>query len=91
MGRVSKMPEHIIVENRSNTAARISITLAILGFVLGIIPLIGWLGIPIWILAILFGFVGVFNQYKRGLAIAGIVIGFITFVLKISILQLLFG
>ena len=85
------MPEHIIIENKSNTAARISITLAILGFVLGIIPLIGWLGIPIWILAILFGVVGVFNQYKRGLAIAGIVIGLVTFVFKISFLQFLFG
>jgi uncharacterized membrane protein YfhO len=83
--------QHIVIEKRSNSAASISIVLAIIGFVFSLIPFLGWLMIPVWLLAILFGFVGIFRQYKRGLAIAGIAIGLFTFVYKISFLQALFG
>jgi uncharacterized membrane protein len=59
---------HIIFEKRSNKAAIVSISLAILGFVFSLIPFLGWFLLPVWIMAILFGIVGLFKSYKRGLA-----------------------
>lgn len=85
------MTEHIIIEKRTNTAATISVTLAILGFVFSLIPFIGWFLLPVWILSILFGIVGLFKQYKRGMAIAGITLGIFTFIYKIAFLEALFG
>lgn len=85
------MADHIIVEKRTNTAATVSVAFAIFGFVFSLIPLFGWFLLPVWIMAILFGVVGLFKSYKRGMAIAGIAIGIITFVYKVSILQALFG
>lgn len=84
--------KHIIVfEKRSNTAAIVSISLAILGFVFSLIPFLGWFLLPVWIMAIMFGFVGLFKSYRRGLAISGILIGMFTFIYKIVFLQSLFG
>lgn len=85
------MSHHIVLEKKSNTAATVSITLATLGFVFGLIPLFGWLLLPVWLLAIIFGIVGLFKEYKRGMAIAGITMGILTFIYKIYFLQALFG
>lgn len=85
------MTHHIVLEKRTNTFATVSIALAILGFVLSLIPILGWFLLPVWILAIIFGVVGLFKQYKRGMAIAGIAIGAFTFFYKIVIIQALFG
>jgi uncharacterized membrane protein YfhO len=85
------MTQHLVIEKRTNSAASISIALALIGFVFSLIPFLGWLLAPIWILAILFGVIGLFKQYKRGLAITGIAIGIFTFIYKISFLQALFG
>ncbi|TMN21801.1 hypothetical protein [Lentibacillus cibarius] len=85
------MSEVIAVEQRSNTAAVVSISLAILGFVFSLIPLFGWLLLPVWILAIVIGIIGLFKQYNRGFAIFGIGIGLFTFIYKFSFLQALFG
>ncbi|GHI00021.1 hypothetical protein [Neobacillus kokaensis] len=82
---------HIIFERRSNKAAGISITLVILGFVFSLVPFLGWFLLPFWIIAILFGIVGLFNSYRRGLALSGIAIGLFTFIYKIMFLQALFG
>lgn len=90
-GEVYDMSQHIVIEKRSNSAASISIALAIIGFVFSLIPFLGWFLAPVWILSILFGLVGLFRQYKRGYAIAGISIAFLTFVYKIAFLQALFG
>ncbi|WP_335871259.1 hypothetical protein [Bacillus sp. 2205SS5-2] len=83
------MTQHFIIEKRTNSAASISIVLALIGFVFSLIPLLGWLLVPVWILAILFGVVGLFKQYKRGLAITGIAIGFFTFFIKYPSFKLL--
>jgi hypothetical protein len=82
---------HIIVEKKSNTAASLSIIFAVIGFILSLIPLLGWFSLPVWILAIIFGVIGVFKQYRRGSAIGGIVIGVLTFVYKIFLIQALFS
>ncbi len=88
---MSAEKHHIIFEKRSNKAATVSISLAILGFVFSLIPFLGWFLVPVWIMAILFGFVGLFKSYKRGLAISGILIGLMTFMYKIVFLQTLFS
>jgi hypothetical protein len=88
---MSKQTHYIIFEKRSNTAAVISISLAILGFVFSLIPFLGWFLLPVWIMAIMFGMIGSFKSYRRGLAICGIVIGLFTFMYKILFLQALFG
>lgn len=85
------MEKHLIIfEKRSNKAAKLSISLAILGFVFSLVPFLGWLLLPVWILAILFGIIGLFKSYRRGLAITGILIGIFTFLYKIVVLQALF-
>jgi hydrogenase/urease accessory protein HupE len=87
---MSVQKHHIILEKQSNAAAKISISLAILGFVFSLIPILGWFLLPVWIMAILFGIVGLFKSYKRGLAISGILIGVMTFMYKIVFIQTLF-
>jgi thiamine transporter ThiT len=90
-GVVTLESHHLIVERKSNTAASLSIVFAVIGFILSLIPLLGWFSLPVWILAILFGVIGVFKQYKRGSAISGIVIGLLTFIYKIFFIQVLFS
>ena len=82
---------HLVIEKQSNTAAKVSIFLAIIGFVLSLIPILGWILLPVWIMAILFGVVGLFKSYRRGLAVSGILIGLFTFMYKVLIIQAIFG
>lgn len=83
--------QHIIIEKHSNTAATVSFLLALIGFVFSLIPILGWISLPLWVLAIIFGIAGLFKKYYRGMAIAGISVGIFTFVYKIVFLQSLFG
>jgi len=59
--------------------------LAVTGLVLGIIGLVFfwtvWMGILLGILAIIFGAIGASKPVKRGMGIAGIVLGILAFVL----------
>lgn len=80
--------QHIIVEKRTNTAASVSLFLSITGFILGIIPLIGLLiTTPFSLLAIVFGIVGLFKEYKRRTAVIGIVIACLAFFYHFQILS----
>ena len=63
--------------NRSNGLGTAGFVLALLGFIFGWIPFIGFL---LWLLGLIFSFIGVFSQ-PRGLAIAGLVISVIDFIL----------
>lgn len=82
---------HIIIEKTENTAATASVILAVVGIIISLIPFLGWFSLPLWFLAIIFGFVGLFKEYKRGMAIAGIIIGLFTIFYKVSFLQFLFS
>ncbi|MFY3791373.1 hypothetical protein ACOQFO_06715 [Ureibacillus sp. MALMAid1270] len=80
--------QHIIVEKRTNTAASLSLFLSITGFILGIIPIIGLLiTTPFCLLAIIFGIVGLFKEYKRRTAIIGIVIAGLSFFYHFQIMS----
>ncbi|MFC7395555.1 hypothetical protein [Scopulibacillus cellulosilyticus] len=85
------MTHHIAIEKNTNTYATVSITLALIGFAFGLIPVFGWLMFRIWMLAIFYGAVGLFKPYKRGLATAGIVVGALTLIYKIAFFHALIG
>ncbi|BDH63166.1 hypothetical protein MTP04_32960 [Lysinibacillus sp. PLM2] len=78
-----------VVEKETNAAASLSILLAVLGFILSLMPLVGWILAPFfWVLAILFGMVGLHKEVNRGAAILGIAIGLVTFMYKIALMQI---
>ncbi|RKJ20758.1 hypothetical protein D7X33_45335 [Butyricicoccus sp. 1XD8-22] len=78
----------MVIEKQTNAAAAVSFSNAILGFFLSLIPLVGWLFAPVWVIAILFGMVGLSKNYNRRLAVYGIVIGLFTFAYKIILFQM---
>ncbi|MCA1029765.1 hypothetical protein LCL95_01810 [Bacillus timonensis] len=59
-----------------------SLVLGIVGLVLGLIPFVGWFMLPAWILAIVFGAVGLKRGQSKGMSWSGLVLGVITFVYK---------
>lgn len=65
----------IVIHNETNTAATAAFVLGLIGLVIGFIPYIGWFMAPVWFLAIIFGFIGMRKQYKRGTSIAGLILG----------------
>lgn len=70
--------------NNSNGMATTALVMGIIGLVMGIIPFLGWFFMPLWILAIIFGVVGMKKEEKRGLAITGLVLGLGTFFYKVG-------
>lgn len=75
----------MIIQNtphRSNGLGTAGFVLALLGLILCWIPILDWL---LWFLGALFSFIGVFKA-PRGLAIAGLVISFIAFIVLFILL-----
>ncbi|WP_147802637.1 DUF4190 domain-containing protein [Alkalicoccus halolimnae] len=66
----------------ANGLATASLVLGIVGLVIGLIPFLGWFLFPAWILAIIFGIIGRKQNYKRGSATVGMVLGIVTLVYK---------
>ena len=66
-----------IVVNKSNGLGTAGFVLALIGLVLGWVPVFGWL---FWVLGAIFSIVGLFKE-PRGFAIAGTVISFIGIIL----------
>ena len=67
-----------------NGFAMPAMILGIIGFVIGIIPFIGWFAVPLSLMAIVFGFLGLSGYTNRGQAITGIVLGFVLIIWKIG-------
>lgn len=65
-----------------NGMAVTSLVLGIVGFVIGIIPIIGWFFMPAWILAIIFGALGIRQNQSKGMSYTGLILGIVTFVYK---------
>ena len=75
----------VIVQNtphRSNGLGTAGFVLALLGLIFFLIPILDLL---LWFLGALFSFIGVFKA-PRGLAIAGLVISFIAFIVLVILL-----
>ncbi|MDN4608086.1 hypothetical protein [Sporosarcina highlanderae] len=69
-----------------NTTATLSLIFALIGFIFGIVPVIGVLLMPVWILAFILGIVGLFKRYLRIQAIIGICISLFSFYYHFSLL-----
>ena len=75
----------MIIQNtkqRSNGLGTAGFVLALLGLIFFLIPILDLL---LWFLGALFSFIGVFKA-PRGLAIAGLVISFIAFIVLVILL-----
>lgn len=70
------------MEKKSNGIGIAGFVLALLGVFLFWIPVINWI---LWLLGLIFSFIGVFKQPK-GLAIAGLVLSFISIIIIITVL-----
>ena len=68
-------------ENKSNGTGVAGFVLALIALFLGWIPVLGWI---LWLLGLILSFVGIFKKPK-GLAIAGLVISLLGFILLIFV------
>tara|TARA_B100001939_G_scaffold341589_1_gene351430 strand:+ start:459 stop:746 length:288 start_codon:yes stop_codon:yes gene_type:complete len=69
------------VQKKSNGIGTAGFVLALIALFLGWIPFLGWI---IWLLGLIFSFVGVFKS-PRGLSIAGLIISFIGIIMLIVV------
>ncbi|MBN3553973.1 hypothetical protein JYA63_06840 [Fictibacillus nanhaiensis] len=67
---------------QSNGMAVSSLVLGIVGIALGLVPFLGWFMLPAWILAIIFGAVGVKKGQSKGMSYTGLILGIGAFVYK---------
>lgn len=74
-------------EKKSNGVGTAGFILALVAVFLGWVPVLGWI---LWLLGLIFSFVGVFKQ-PRGLAIAGLVISLIGIILLIAVFGAILG
>ena len=86
-GLVELNDKGVVINKQTNAAATVSFWIAVLGFFLSLLPFVGWVFAPIWMIAILFGMVGLAKGHNRRLAMYGILIGLFTFAFKIVLLQ----
>ena len=74
----------VIVQKETNSAATTSLVLGIIGVIVGFIPYVGWFMVPVWLLAIIFGFIGMRKKYRRGMSITGLILGLLGAIYKIG-------
>jgi uncharacterized membrane protein YqaE (UPF0057 family) len=80
-----------VAPHQSNGIGTAGFVLALLAFLIGWIPFVGWvLGWILWVLGLILSFVGVFKK-PRGLAIAGLVISVIEIFLLIFVIGAIFA
>lgn len=74
-------------EKKSNGIGTAGFVLALIAIFLGWVPVLGWI---LWLLGLIFSFVGVFKTPK-GLAIAGLVISLIGIILLLTVFGAILG
>lgn len=74
----------MVTEQKGNGMAVTSLVLGIVGLVLGLIPIVGWFLMPAWILAIIFGAVGIKQSQSKGMSYTGLSLGIVTIIYKIG-------
>jgi hypothetical protein len=74
-------------EKKSNGIGTAGFVLALIAIFLGWVPVLGWI---LWLLGLIFSFVGVFKTPK-GLSIAGLVISLIGIILLIAVFGAILG
>ena len=68
-------------EKKSNGVGTAGFVLALIALFVGWIPVLGWI---VWLLGLIFSFVGVFKE-PRGMSIAGLVISLIGIILLLIV------
>ncbi|MBS4214992.1 MULTISPECIES: hypothetical protein [Neobacillus] len=76
------MENQMEARQQGNGMAVSALVLGLVGLVLGLVPFLGWFMLPAWILAIVFGAVGLKKGQSKGMSWTGIVLGIITFIYK---------
>ena len=74
-------------EKKSNGIGTAGFVLSLIAIFLGWIPFLGWI---IWLLGVIFSFIGVFKT-PNGLSIAGLIISFIGVIMLIGIYGAILG
>lgn len=74
-------------EKKSNGIGTAGFVIALIAIFLGWVPVLGWI---LWLLGLIFSFVGVFKTPK-GLAIAGLIISLIGVILLIAVFGAILG
>lgn len=82
-----RIHQTIIIKRKTNGLGVAGFVMALLGLLLCWIPILGWI---IWLLGLLFSLIGLFKS-PRGLAIAGMIISLITFVILVAFIGLIIG
>ncbi|MDH3235059.1 MAG: DUF4190 domain-containing protein [Alphaproteobacteria bacterium] len=82
-GRPSTMPSQ---QSAPTTKVGFGVTALVLGIVAVFLCWIPLFGLILPILALIFGGIGIYLQNGRGMAIAGLVLGLITFVINLGFL-----
>ncbi|WP_241840445.1 hypothetical protein [Fictibacillus sp. S7] len=78
------MLEQPAAQPQGNGMAVSSLVLGVVGLALGIIPFFGWFLLPAWILAIVFGAVGLKRKQSKGMSYTGLILGIGTLVYKVA-------
>lgn len=73
---------YVVQERKTNGLGTAGFVLALLGLIFCWIPVLSWI---LWLLGLLFSFIGVFKS-PRGLAIAGLVLTFISTIILIVLI-----
>lgn len=74
-------------ERQSNGIGTAGFVLSLIAIFLGWVPVLGWI---IWLLGLIFSFIGVF-KHPKGLSIAGLVISLIGVILLIAVFGVIVG
>lgn len=90
-GEIMENTQHIIIEKSSANNNGFAITALVLGLIGVVLNFIPFLPYPISILAIIFGVLGMNKTAKRGMSIAGIVLGVAGILMKVLFWMILGG
>lgn len=71
------------IQKKSNGMGTAGFVLALVGLLLCWVPVLNWI---LWILGLIFSFIGVFKR-PRGLAIAGLIITFVGLIIIVAVIS----
>lgn len=77
----------IIQQPQRNRVATLSLFFGVFGFLLGIIPVIGWLAIPMLLLSFVLGLVGLLGKVNKVAAFSGIMLSTLMIAYKLWFVQ----
>lgn len=83
-------PQVVIVEKKGNGMGTAGFVLALIGFILSLIPVVNFISWLPWLLGLIFSIIGIFKP-KKGLAIAGLIISLLWVISFFVLAAMIFG